>query len=107
MKLPLVLSMLGSNPINRHGRWHHVICIRRSQIIEFEYDRTYLVTIPNLHYACGKDMTFSRIVCGYVSMPGKELQDITCLKHDMDNKYLIDNFDVLQNLLLKIFRGRE
>ena len=71
--LPTILVLKSSHSLRFEEQstvpGNHVTCYWQGQIIDYESERTYPLTLNNLHFTCGETLQFEGIASGYSIIP--------------------------------------
>ena len=71
--LPTILALKSSHNMRFEEQskvpGNHVTCYWQGQIVDYESNRTYPLTLNNLHFTCGETLQFERIASGYSIIP--------------------------------------
>jgi len=56
------------------SNYNHVIVVWKNQIIDFESETTFPLTVSNLNYCCGSSSVFLGVDRGYGIIPSKKIK---------------------------------
>jgi hypothetical protein len=76
---------------------NHVTCYWQGQIIDYEYKRSYPLTLDNLHFTCGETLQFEGIALGYSIIPKPHMMSVKHWPKALMQK-LFDSQDSFHNL---------
>jgi len=80
LALPTILALQSSHNMRFEEQsklpGNHVTCYWQGQIIDYEYKRSYPLTLDNLHFTCGETLQFEGIALGYSIIP-KTTHDVS------------------------------
>ena len=68
VKFPLLVSICSTR-----SNYNHVVVVWKNQIIDFESQSTFPLTVSNLNYCCGPSSVFLGVERGYGIIPSKKL----------------------------------
>jgi len=93
VQLPVLLSVAGMNSL-----YNHVVIVWKNEIIDFEAEYTYRLTVPNMDRVCGPNNPLAKLNRGYIILPSRKMKQCVGDFSDWGETIMKDN---LHHLFVK------